>query len=204
MAVYNASTSPQTVNVYCGDDAPITKGIPVTFGLDYTFSIYASKGSFTARNVTAKIKWYDRFGTYISTSSGSAVSDNTTTFSSSYRPYVTDTAPADAYYACPGISIASVGGSASNEHHYFDAAQFEQSLATTDFDEARQLHITLRANRINELINPHFESPTTPWSVTGATDSIATTYAEPGAEVFSVTSGSITSKIIRSYSFEKA
>ena len=163
--------------------------------LDYTFSIYASKGAFTARNVTAKIRWYDRFGTYISTSSGSAVSDNTTTFSSSYRPYVTDTAPADAYYACPGISIASVGGTASNEHHYFDAAQFEQSLATTDFDEARQLHITLRANRINELINPHFESPTTPWSITGATDSVATTYAEPGAEVFSVTSGSITSNV---------
>ena len=195
MAVYNASTSAQTVNVYCGDDAPITKGIPVTFGLDYTFSIYASKGAFTARDVTAEIKWYDRFGTYISTSSGSAISDNTTTFSSSYRPYVTDTAPADAYYACPGISIDSVGGSASNEHHYFDAAQFEQSLATTDFDEARQLHITLRANRINELINPHFESPTTPWSVTGATDAIATTYAEPGAEVFSVTSGSITSNV---------
>lgn len=191
MAVYNASTSSQTVNVYCGDDAPITKGIPVTASTTYCFSVYASKGNYTARNVTLKIKWYDRFGVYISTSSGSAVSDNTAPFSASYRPYVSAAAPATAYYACPGISIASIGGTASNEHHYFDAAQFEAAASPSSFDEARQLHIVLRANRINELINPHFESPITPWTATNASTSVVNTYAEPDVEVFSISAGSI-------------
>ena len=118
-AFYNTSTSTQTINVFVGDDFPLTKGIPVVAGTTYCFSIYASSDNYTARLVTSKIKWYNRFGVYISTSSGTAVSDSATSgFTSSSRPYVSDTAPAGAYYACPGVSIASVGGSATNEHHY--------------------------------------------------------------------------------------
>ena len=196
LSVYNVSASAQTLNVYCGDDAPITNGIPVTAATTYCFSIYASKGTgSTARTVTAKIKWYNRFGVYLSTSSGTGVSDNTATFSGSYRPYVSAAAPTGAYYAAPGISVASVGGSATNEHHFFDAAQFEAASTPTSFDEARQLHITLRANRINELINPNFSTATTPWTSTGASQSIITTYPEPGADTFSITAASIVSNV---------
>ena len=191
-SVYNTSSSAQTINTYCGDDSPITKGIPVTTGNHYTFSIYLAKGS-TTRNVTAKIKWFNRFGTYISTSSGSSVSNSLTEFSSTKRPSVSDTAPSGAAYACPGVSIASVGGSATNEHHYFDAAQFEQASSATDFDEARQLHIVLRANRINELINPHFASSAAPWAATNATKSVVSTEIEPHAELYTILSGSISS-----------
>jgi len=196
LAIYNASSSSQTLTIYCGDDDPINKGIPVVASTAYTFSVYAAKGSgSTARNVTVSIKWFNRFGVYISTSNGSATSDNTAQFSGSVRPYVTDTAPSGAYYACPGITVASVGGSATNEHHYFDAAQFEAASSPTSFDEARQLHITLRANRINELINPHFASPLTPWNVVGASTTSVSQFAEPGVETFSVTTASIVSNI---------
>lgn len=192
ISIYNESGGTQTISAYVGDDEPITKGIPVTAGLDYTFSIYASKGGYTARDVTAKVKWFDRFGVYISTSSGSSLLDDTVEFSDSYRPYVTDTAPTDAYYACPGVSIASVP---DGEHHYFDAAQFEQSSSVNEFDEARQLHITLRANRINELINPHFAPPETPWVATNATTTVINEFVEPDVETFLITAASITSNV---------
>jgi hypothetical protein len=196
LALYNTSTSAQTINAFCGDDYPITNGIPVTAGTTYTFSVYASSGNYTDRNVTAKIKWFDRFNNLLSTSSGSSVSDSAASgFTSSVRPYVSDAAPTGAYYACPGVSIASVGGSATNEHHYFDAAQFEASASPSAFDEARQLHVTLRANRINELKNPHFASPLTPWTTTGATATVITSFAEPNVETFTITSASITSNV---------
>lgn len=193
LALYNKSSVAQTITAYVGDDEPIIKGIPITAGLDYSFSIYASKGGFTARDVTAEIKWYDRFGSFISTSSGTPVSDNTVPFSDSYRPYVTDTAPTGAYYACPGVSVDSVDGTASNEHHYFDAAQFEQTSSVTNFDEARQLHITLRANRINELINPNFAGLGMPWVVSNGTTSFVSDYQAANIETFSIIAGAIVS-----------
>ena len=74
----------------------------------------------------------------------------------------------ESYYAVPVITVSNVAGSASNEHHYFDNCQFEKASSVTDFDEARQSHITLKANRINELINPvlfNVSSNFAPWSV---------------------------------------
>lgn len=192
--VDNKSTSIQTVNVYCGDSAPVTSGIPVTAGTSYCFSIYTAKGP-TARSVTANIKWFNRFGVYLSTTVGSPVTNTSATFSGTYRPYVTLSAPANAVYACPGVSVASIAGSASNEHHYFDAAQFEVGTAPSAFDEARQLHITLRANRINELINPHFDSPVTPWTATGATTALVTQIAEPGVTTYAFTGAAIVSNV---------
>jgi hypothetical protein len=195
-ALYNSSASSQTISAYVGDDSPITKGIPVTAATTYSFSIYASSGNYTARTVTAKIKWFDRFGTYLSTSSGSGVSDSASTgFVSSVRPSVSHVAPTGAYYACPGVSIASVGGTSTHEHHYFDAAQFEAASSPTDFDEARQLHITLRANRINELTNPNFSTSTAPWTSTNATQTITNSYQEPNTDIFTIYSASIVSNV---------
>ena len=76
LSVKNANSGSGTVKVSCGYSNAITKGIPVTAGLAYSFSVYAA-GDSSARNVTASIDWYDRFGTYISSSAGSATSDIT-------------------------------------------------------------------------------------------------------------------------------
>jgi len=190
LSVSNALGSSQTIDIYCGDVSPVLNGIPVTAGLAYTFSVYAANGG-TARNVTASIKWYDRFSNYLSSNSGTTVSDSVTVFGPTVRPYVSATAPAGAYYAAPGISISSVAAS-SAEFHYFDAAQFEQASSATSFDEARNVHITLKATRINELLNPQFATPLTPWVVTGATNDVDTDVSQPNGDTYTITNTTIT------------
>lgn len=192
LCLENAGASSATITVECGLTSPVLKGIPVTAGNAYTFSVYAASGS-TLRGVVLKIKWYDRLGTSISDSTGS--STNTVVGDFSARPTVTGTAPTDAYYAVPVITVVSAAATASNEYHYFDCAQFEQAAAATDFDEARQIHMTLRASRINELLNPHFASPLTPWAVTGASTAIDAATKEPDVDVFSVAYKSLTSNV---------
>ena len=195
LAVKSASAGGGTVKILCGSDSPITKGIPVTGDLFYSFSVYAVSSA-TTKNVTLGIDWYNRFGVYISSSAGTATASGTGLFSA--RPTAANKqAPATAYYAVPTISIASAAGSASNEYQYFDCAQFEQSTSVTAFEEARQLKFTLKATRINELANPHFASPLTPWTVTGATTSLDTATREPEATVWDVAYKSLTSNVAR-------
>jgi hypothetical protein len=204
LSVKNANATSGTVTISCGLSSPVLKGIPVTGGLSYVFSVYSAAGT-TLRAVTLGINWYDRFGDLISTTTGSAVNNTLGDFSA--RPTVIGSAPATAYYAVPIITIAAVGASATNEYHYFDCAQFEQDSAVTSFDEARQIHMTLRATRINELKNPHFalisgtiSSPVvTPWTVSGSatTKAIDPNAAEPGVEVWSIAFKSLTSNVAR-------
>ena len=186
LSIKNSSASAQTTKINCGSDFPVTNTIPVSGSTSYAFSVYSVAGS-TTRNVTVGIDWYTRRGVYISSSTGSALANITgADFSSSSRPYVIGTSPSDAYYASPTISVANSAGSASNEYHYFDCAQFEQSATVTEFDEARQVHLTMKATRINELLNPHFASPLTPWAITGASTVVDTSTAEPETEIYSL------------------
>ena len=192
LAVTNSSVTAGTIKALCGNTGlAVTKGIPVTAGLSYVFSIYTTNST-TTRNVSAGIKWCDRFGAAIGSDAfGTALASGTAT-SFTVRPYVVSTAPTGAYYAVPIISIAAAAGSASNEFQYFDCAQFEQAAAMTSFDDARQLHVTFRANRINELKNPSFAlisgtnaSPViTPWSVTNAAKTIDPAQVIPGNNIW--------------------
>ena len=204
LSVKNANATSGTLTLSCGLSSPVLKGIPVTGDLSYVFSVYSAAGT-TLRAVTLKINWYDRFGDLISISTGSPVNNTVGAFS--VRPTVTDDAPADAYYAVPSITIAAAGASSTNEYHYFDCAQFEQDSAVTSFDEARQVHMTLRATRINELTNPHFalisgttSSPVvTPWSVSGSatTKVIDPNASEPDTQVWTIAFKSLTSNVAR-------
>ena len=184
LAVRNASTSSGTVAFSCGASNAITKGIPVTAGQAYSFSIYTSANG-TTRTITVGIDWYNRFGVYLSSSTGTGTANVAGQLSTRLQA-INKTAPTDAYYAVPTVSIASSAGSASNEWHYFDAAQFEKSATATNFDEARQVRITTTANRVNELINPHFAGTTSadPWVTTGGTDVVVQNQIEPNATVY--------------------
>lgn len=192
LSIRNASASAQTIKINCGSDAPITKGIPVAASTSHCFSVYTANNG-TSRAITVGIDWYTRKGVYISSSTGSPVTNSTTTFSSSYRPSVVGTSPATAYYAVPTISVASSAGSGSNEFHYFDCAQFEADGTVSDFDEARQIHLTMKATRINELLNPSMVAPYTPWSFTGATGTSDTSINEPEAYSFPISAKSLSS-----------
>ena len=116
-------------------------------------------------------------------------------------------APGTAYYAVPTILITDLGGSASNEYQYFDCAQWEASATATDFDEARQLHLTLKATRINELLNPHFAlssgsfaSPVVaPWVISGsaATVTISEAAKQPENTSWQTLYKTLTSSVAR-------
>ena len=193
LCITNSSVTAGTVSVACGVSDPVVTAIPVTAGQQYTFSIYSTAGS-TGRTITPSITFYDRFGVATgSTTNGTAIANTTTNWAT--RLTVTATAPSGAYYSVVRLSIASVAGSGTPEYHYFDGAQFEQSATATEFDEARQIYITPRATRINELKNPHFASPITPWVVTGATTVVNPDAEEPGLRTYTVTEAGLTSNV---------
>lgn len=195
LAVRNANTASGTVLLSCGSSNAITKGIPVTAGQAYSFSIYSAANG-TTRTITVGINWYDRFGTYLSASAGTGTANAAGQFSVRLQA-ANKTAPTGAYYAVPTISIASSAGSASNEWHYFDAAQFENSATVTSFDEARQVRLTPTATRINELVNPHFAGTTgaAPWAVTGGSTAVVAGEIEPNATVYTAVNLTLASGI---------
>lgn len=173
MLKVTAGGSGGTVYFSCGETTPKTMGIPVHAGSAYTFAIHA-RSKTTARVVSLNIKWYDRDGVYLS--SGTAATTTTSTSAWAKLNKITATAPTDAYFAVPTVSIAST---AASEVHYFDAAQFELGSSSTDYVDARRVDVYLQPNRINYIKNPSFETATTNWSVSDAT---ATTYADGATE----------------------
>lgn len=84
-------------------------GIPVIDLQQLTFSGYIrGKGTDVVMDVTAQMVWYDADRAVISTSSGTPVTTNSSTWQ---QVLVTATAPADAAYVQPRFSVANHGGS---------------------------------------------------------------------------------------------
>jgi hypothetical protein len=96
----------------------------------------------------------------------------------------------------PVIQITAAD-SVATEHHYFDGAQFEKSATVTAFEEARQLKLTLKATRINELKNPHFASPLTPWNFIDGSGSVNVLAQEPDSDVYTITHYTVDSNVVR-------
>ena len=179
------TTGTGDVTIECGEDNPILKGVPITSDTQYTFSVYASSSGST-RSVRLKLRWFNRLGEFISENVGSSTTTILETFSGiPARPNVTATAPSTAYFVVPAIQIVAATSGAT-EHHYFDAAQIEAAPTSSVFEEARQLNMTLKATRINELINPHFADPIAPWNITSGTGSISITAQEPNVDSYSL------------------
>jgi hypothetical protein len=187
------STGTGSVSFTCGVNNPITKGIPVTEGETYTFSIF-SAASTTTRNVRLGIQFYDRFGGALGTlQQGVPVSNATLTWDSpTLRPFATAIAPTDAHYASVAVNISNT---AVSEVHYFDAAQFEQAISKTAFEDARRINVTLKANRINEIKNPSFTLSSSPWVATNA--ALTLDSSKPGVDIkeFVVINKQLTSNV---------
>lgn len=152
------AASAGNIVVACGLSAPTTRGVSVVEGQTYTLTGYV-RAKTTGRVVSPAIRWYDRFGALISTSSVTGVANASGVWNRTSA--VTAVAPANARYAVPQFTIASA---ALNEIHYMDAVQFEQSATATTFTDARRVDVVLRANRINQVINPSFEVDITNWT----------------------------------------
>lgn len=108
------------VNLY----EPRLYGIPVTYGNSYSFSIKSTTAA-TARTMTLGIRWYDQYGTYLSSSS-----TNATNVNGYWANLILPKAdvPISGAYAVPYVSV---GTFANGEIHYFDAAQFEVTVTKT-------------------------------------------------------------------------
>jgi hypothetical protein len=162
---------------------PVLYGIPVTAGIAYTFSIY-SWAKTTLRSITLAINWYDKNGILLSTGSTSSANNSTSAWTRITNANIT--APAKAVYAVPQFTINST---ANGEIHYFDAAQFHAGASAITYADSRRIDLYLQANRINQVLNPSFESATTSWSTTG-TSAFATDAS--GAVTGSSNSGKLT------------
>ena len=104
----------------------------------------------------------------------------------------------DDMYVCPGWDAPLTKAIEETGHNlfFFSSTAIELKAQSncsilhdfgkdiTSFDEARQLHVTLKANRINEIRNPHFVAPYTPWSASASTLSVRTDVAEPNLELY--------------------
>lgn len=95
---------------------PGTGAVPVTAGYQYSASAHFLAGS-AGRQVGVNIAWYDSSGSLLSTTTGTTVADNTSTW---VRASVTGAAPASAAYAAAQATVVSAG---AGEVHYVDAVQ---------------------------------------------------------------------------------
>lgn len=147
---------------------PVLYGVPVTSGTYYKFSVYTSASVTNSSIMSLGVKWYDKFGSYLTyfedSSYGSGPAGSwISTFST---PTV---APSRAAYAIPYLKFSAFTG--TPDVTYIDAAQFESSkgAAYTPFvyTDARRIDLYLQPTRANEAINPGFESSVKNWSVTG-------------------------------------
>ena len=187
------STGTGSVSFTCGANNPITKGIPVTEGETYTFSIFSATAA-TTRNIRLGIQFYDRFGVALGVlQQGVPVANAVLAWDSpTLRPFATAIAPSDAKYASVAVNISNTTVS---EVHYFDAAQFEEAISKTAFEDARRINITLLANRINQIKNPSFTISSSPWAATNATLALDT--SNPGVDIkeFTVVNKQLTSNV---------
>jgi len=162
---------------------PVLWGIPVTAGTAYSFSVY-SRAATTFRSISLNTNWYDKDGKYLSSATAASTNNSTSAWTRIKQENIT--APTNAVYASPQITVTSAGAS---EVHYFDAAQFNTGTTANTFADARRIDMYLKANRINNILNPSFESAITNWSVpTGG--SVATDAS--GAITGSTSSGKVT------------
>lgn len=139
-----------------GLNSPITKGVPVLEATEYIASCKV-KSPPSSGNVTMKIKWYDRTGTLLSSSTGSSVSANNTWKSGS----ITATSPTGAVYA--GLEITS---NASGTY-YVDQVCMQTGSAVS-YDEARAVDVFLSPTKTNFIANPSFETNVTDsWTLSG-------------------------------------
>ena len=143
-----------------GEDAPITKGVPVDADTEYTFG-FQGKSPTSAGTITITARWYDKDGVFISSSSSTALSANNT-WQSKWK---TATTPSNTKYAVFRLNFSAAGT------YYVDQLDIHTGNGTT-FDEARAINVFLNSNKINYIKNPSFEGTTSQWTITAASNAL--------------------------------
>lgn len=160
-----------------GESSPITLGIPVDEETEYTFG-FQGKSPTSAGNITLTAKWYDKDGTFISSTSATALSANNT-WQSRWK---TVTTPANTKYAAFRFAFSAAGT------YYVDQVDIHEGTSTT-FDEARAINVYLNPNKTNYIKNPSFESNANQWTIT------ATSNTSDASVPLSILSGSASREV---------
>lgn len=142
--------------------AKVASGIVITPFSIYSLGFWAKVG--TSGNITPSIKWFNRSGVLISTSSPSAITLST---SWAQKKYENVAVPSGAYYAVISMTFSA------NDTYYLDSIQFEKSATVGTYYEPRGVKIVLNPTKTNFALNPNFESVSegvlTSWAGSGGT-----------------------------------
>lgn len=145
-----AAVSPYP-EVYLGSDDPILTGVPVTAGVEYTFSYWIKKGSSSGDIYGQSIKWFDQDGERVVDSPAFTSSTITTSW---VRKTWTVTAPSKAVFASVSINFSQTSGT-----YYIDRAQLAVS-SEANYSEARAIKIAVAsdaATRLTKIPRLNFE-----------------------------------------------
>jgi hypothetical protein len=127
--------APSTVPPYIDAFTPATM-IGITASTAYTFSGQL-RTAVTARTANASINWYDQYGTYLSASTPTSVSDTT-----SWTQFThTATSPSSAAFA--ELVIAYTAAWASNEIHYASLMQLQTGSSATTYQDGGLVRVGL-------------------------------------------------------------
>ena len=118
--------------IYLGSENPITQGIPVTAGVEYSLTYQVKRTSTTGGITGQSILWYDQNGVKIGTQSQVGTTVTTSWVNKTY----TLTAPAGAKFASIGLYFQQ------GPTYYLDMVQFAES-SVSRYSEARMVYINL-------------------------------------------------------------
>lgn len=132
-----------------------TSGMAVTAGVAYT-AVASFRAATTGRSVNVKIRWYDRAGATVSTSSGSNVSDTNVGYT---QATVAASAPATAVFAAVVVEVVSP---ANAEVHRVDVISLHRGTSTTWTTGGMYSTAALLVERAEKVAN--FRGAATNWA----------------------------------------
>lgn len=174
MSLSGAAGASNTLLLPGASASKILYGIPVKPLTKYLFRgqsrIVATANGGT---VKAKIHWYDREGTLISSTSYGTTVTLTESFQWFYAPSTNGIAsPATAVYAT--VEIVGVTTNTSTRI-LFDMFEFTKAPTTEYYEDARKVIVSVAGDKTNYLSNPSFETNTNTWLALNGTFATSTT-----------------------------
>ena len=176
--IHGHNTSP-VLNLPATSASKVLYGVPVEPLTRYRFTGWLRiKDATKTGSVSAKINWYDKTGTLLSsTTNGTSLTGTTTwqEFASTSDSGVNGKlSPDTAAYA----SITLTFTNNNNQVEYFiDMLQLAVADGTTTFEDARKVLIYVAGDKTNLIHNPSFESNTNFWTAHDGTLTRVTTPA---------------------------
>ena len=179
MSLSGAAGASNTLSLPATSASKILYGIPVKGLTRYRFKGYARVGaSANGGTVKAKVYWYDRNGTALS----STAYGPTVTLTQSFQEFVSPSSsgnngiesPSNAVYASLEIVATTA---ATSTKILFDMFEFSIAPSSSYYEDARKVILYIDGDKTNYVTNPSFETNTSGWLSLNGTFTTSTTPA---------------------------